>query len=216
VTVIGGEKESFYLLIKNINKENFKVTVLYVEKSETQKKDALIVGVIGIFDECKGQHYLLQAIAELVKQRVQAFSVLVVGNRREEETLRSFVREQKLRNYVIFLGYRKNVASFLQTIDLLVVPSLKDSFPRVVLEAMALTVPVIATSVGGFPELIQQGLNGLLVPPVDHCALARALDYMLKNTQMKTIMGEAGRKKLRNNLRLRKIFQRQNINTKNK
>ena len=123
-----------------------------------------LVGVIGRLSPEKGQAVFLHAFRK-VAEKVPFAKAIIIGDGQDRERLMNFCSDNGLRDRVIFAGYQNNIANFYQILDLLVLPSFNEGLPNVVLEAMAFRIPVIATSVGGVPEVITDGLNGLLVPP---------------------------------------------------
>jgi glycosyltransferase involved in cell wall biosynthesis len=140
----------------------------------------------------KGQHVLLNALA-----RVEA-SVVLVGSDLErggayESDLRTEATHLGVSDRVVFAGYRDDVAALLAGCDVFCLPSFAEGLPLVVLEAMAQGKPVVATPVGGTPELVVDGETGVLVPPGDADALARALTELLADAPRAARMGEAGR-----------------------
>ena len=96
-----------------------------------------------------------------------------------------------------FLGYRTDIADLLRLMDVVVLPSLQESFPRVPLEAMAMGVPVVATTVGGIPESVSDGETGILVPPGDGAAIRDALVRLVDDPALRKRMGETGRRRVR-------------------
>ncbi len=157
---------------------------------------SFVIGVIGVFDKCKGHIYLFQAIERLVSEGHNNIICLVVGDGRERDDLKRFVTEKHLQEYFKFLGYRNDIAELLKAMDIVVMPSIQESFPRVPLEAMAMKVPVIATTVGGLPESIEDGYTGILVPPADVASLKKAIKDLMDDPQKRKRMGEAGRKRV--------------------
>jgi len=123
-----------------------------------------LVGVIGRLSPEKGQAVFLHAFRK-VAEKVPFAKAIIIGDGQDRERLMNFCSDNGLRDRVIFAGYQNNIANFYQILDLFVLPSFSEGLPNVVLEAMAFRIPVIATSVGGVPEVITDGLNGLLVPP---------------------------------------------------
>jgi glycosyltransferase involved in cell wall biosynthesis len=83
--------------------------------------------------------------------------------------------ELRVRDNVIFAGFRSDIKEILSAIDILAIPSLLEGFPMVTLEAMAMAKPIIATDIDGITEQITDGVNGILVPPKDPSALAKAV-----------------------------------------
>jgi glycosyltransferase involved in cell wall biosynthesis len=101
-----------------------------------------------------------------------------------------------IRDKFIFTGYRCDIPLIMAAIDVLVLPSCNEPFGRVVLEAMAMEKPVIATNTGGPPEIIEDAVTGILVPPEDPEKLAEAIIHLLKNADLRMKMGNAGRERI--------------------
>ena len=97
------------------------------------------------------------------------------------------------------------IPEILSAIDLLVSPSLWEGFPNVILEAMAAGKPVVATSVGGTPELVVDGTTGILVPPSDPDALSKAIGKLLENPELRKIMGIAGKERVTENFSIQNM-----------
>lgn len=155
--------------------------------------DKVVVGIIAVFDACKGHPYLFGALELIPAQERDRFVCLVIGDGRERSNLKKIVKEKSLEQQVLFLGYRTDVPELLGVIDLLVIPSVQESFGLVALEAMAMQVPVIATRIGGLPEIVEEGVTGLLVPPAEVTALSHAILGLLHNREQREMMGKAGR-----------------------
>jgi glycosyltransferase involved in cell wall biosynthesis len=146
--------------------------------------------------DVKGQQTLLHAVAGL------AATVVLVGRDLEqagayENELRAEAEGLGVSDRVVFAGYRDDVAGLLAGCDVFCLPSFAEGLPLVVLEAMAQGKPVVATSVGGTPELVRDGETGLLVPPGDVEALQRALALLLGDGPLARRLGEAGRERVR-------------------
>jgi L-malate glycosyltransferase len=149
-----------------------------------------LVGLIAQITPWKGQDVAIKALARMRERRPDARLLLVgeakfVGqaarydNRNFEAWLHRLVRSEQLESRVEFWGERDDVATILRALDVLVAPSWEEPFGRSVIEAMALETAVIATSVGGPPEFIEDGVNGLVISPRDVDAWAVALDDLL-------------------------------------
>jgi glycosyltransferase involved in cell wall biosynthesis len=166
------------------------------------EEEKFVIGIIGLFDACKGHIYLFQALEKLIFEQKKDIVCLVIGDGRMNDQLREFVKTNKLENHVKFLGYRNDVLSLLGIIDLVVIPSVQESFGVVCLEAMAMKVPVVASRIGGLPEIVIPDVTGILVPPKDVAALTSAIGDLYHNRQKGRSMGEAGRKRVKENFRL--------------
>jgi glycosyltransferase involved in cell wall biosynthesis len=136
---------------------------------------------VGIVTPQKGLPYLLQALAKLKCKR-QDFQLDIVGEVDEQAEYDRLTDRLRLDGSVKFHGRQPEVASFMRNCDFLVLPSLWENLPSVVVEAMACGRPVVCSKVGGIPEVVNES-NGLLVPPADVKALAAAIDWMLDNHQ---------------------------------
>jgi glycosyltransferase involved in cell wall biosynthesis len=153
-----------------------------------------VVGIIAArIDHLKGHDTLLRALALLRKRRMPAnLTVLIAGDGVERASREALARELGLGpDEVRFLGFRSDVADLLAASDIFVLPSLTEGLPLSVLEAMAHRLPTVATPVGGIPELITQGGNGLLVPVNHPRALADALATLAANAPLRRCYGEA-------------------------
>jgi glycosyltransferase involved in cell wall biosynthesis len=135
---------------------------------------------------------LLRAFAQ-VSAGWPGARLLVVGRGPEEARLRTLAAALGIPARVHFVGEQADVAPYLQQMDLYVQASVAEGMPNSVLEAMASGLPVVATSVGGTPELVVDGETGLLVPPGDPAALADAVERLLTDRQLADAFGRAGR-----------------------
>jgi glycosyltransferase involved in cell wall biosynthesis len=102
------------------------------------------------------------------------------------------VHEHHLEKHVFLPGFRTDVLGCIKGFDLFVMSSVTEGLGTSLLDAMAAGRPIVATTAGGIPEIVEDGLNGLLVPPRDHHALADAIVRALKNPAMRQQMGDAG------------------------
>ncbi|UCE08071.1 MAG: glycosyltransferase, partial [bacterium] len=128
-----------------------------------------------------------QAIMKAREQNTR-LRLLVVGDGPERNHLENIAPEG-----VHFLGNRTDIPDVLRTIDLFVLTSLNEGISNTILEAMASGLTTVVTSVGGNPELVEDGITGTLVPPRDSAALALALCAYIKNPNIRTMHGKAGR-----------------------
>lgn len=155
----------------------------------------VVIGCIAVFLEYKGHIYLLRAIKQLQSLGVNNLTCLLIGKGKLENQLKLLVDEEKLTD-IRFLGFRDDIPNLLKTMDLLVMPSISvEGFPRVAIEAMAMKLPIVGTTVGGIPEAIDNGKTGILVPPGDVDSLSKAIKYLIENPEIRIKMGEAGRKR---------------------
>jgi glycosyltransferase involved in cell wall biosynthesis len=151
-----------------------------------------LVGVLGRLETQKGHAYLLSAWPRVVAEFPDA-RLLLLGDGSLRESLERQARDLGVAAHVIFAGFRADVPQMLDTIDVLALPSLYEGMPLTAIEASAMGRAVVATAVDGTPEVVRDGLTGLLVPPADPAALATALARLLRDRPAAERMGRAGR-----------------------
>ena len=196
--VDSGISETKIRIIYNAIDEDELKTNLSAEEVRNRfgiRNEDKLIGLIGILSPEKGQAVFLQAFKKVVEK--EPFTkAIIIGDGQEMERLMNFCSDNGLRDRVIFAGHQNNIANFYQIMDIVVLPSFSEGLPNVVLEAMAFKIPVIATSVGGVPEVIMGGLNGTLVPPGDPKAMAEKIIRLLANENGRQTMGESGYRSL--------------------
>jgi len=167
-------------------------------------KDMLIGTVTRLSPE-KGFDHLISAIRDVVDV-YHGVKVLIVGkgDERYRFYLQAKVDELKLSPHIILAGFNEDIPQILRCIDIFCLPSLYEGFSRSILEAMACGVPVVATRVGGNVEIIQDGVNGLLVPPGSPEKLASAIRKLLKDRETARKMGLEGRRLVEENYSIEK------------
>jgi glycosyltransferase involved in cell wall biosynthesis len=162
--------------------------------------DSLVVGYVGWLIHIKGVTYLVKAMAEVVQRHPNSLLVLVgKGDEKGEEEvkLNKQVENLGIADNVRFLGWRPDVDEIMGCFDIFVLPSLNEGMGRVLVEAMATGLPIVASRVGGIPDLVKHGENGLLIPPADEGALERAISDLLNDKARRKRMGETGKKMCR-------------------
>lgn len=143
----------------------------------------------------KGLQHALAAAAQLKKQRVP-FTWLFVGQGPLLQELQAQTQSLGLADRVRWLGFQSDIPGLLAAADVFVLPSLQEALGLVLLEAMAAGLPIVASQVGGIPELIEPGKQGFLVPPGDSSQLAAAIGVLLADRQRAAVLGAAGREKI--------------------
>jgi glycosyltransferase involved in cell wall biosynthesis len=163
--------------------------------------DQAVLATVARLSLQKGHTFMLEALAD-VRRRFPQVVYLIVGGgaswRGEggvEEDLRRQTYALGLVDHVRFLGYRGDLLTVLHAADVLVSPSLREGMSVVLLDAMAAGLPIVATAVGGSPEAVVHGQTGLLVPPADPAALARAVCDVLGDDELRRRMGVAARQR---------------------
>jgi len=158
--------------------------------------DDLLVGHIANLRAPKGHQYLVEA-ASHVCERIPHARFLLIGDEGDgtiKKEIEDFIAKTGLKENIKLLGFRKDVNKLLQLIDIFVLSSTSEGLPLSVIEAMASSKPVVATNVGGLPEIVVLDQTGYLVEPGNAKALADKLIFLLENKALRDQMGRAGRK----------------------
>jgi len=151
----------------------------------------LVVGTVGWLLPIKGPMHLLHAMIALWQKEID--SVLIyVGKGELEDKLKAEAVSRGVSDRVIFLGWRNDVNAIMQLFDIFVLPSLNEGMGRVLVEAMAAGKPVVASNVGGVPDLVKHEYNGFLARPADAQDLSHYIEKLLKNDQLRFRMGQRG------------------------
>ena len=155
--------------------------------------DAPLVGVVARLEAEKGHRFLLEAWPAVVA-RCPSARLVIVGEGSEADALRAQAASlgRRVAASVIFTGRREDIAAVVADLTVAVLPSLREAQGISILEAMARRRPVVASAVGGIPEVITPGVDGLLVPPADPAALAGALGSLLSDRALRERIAEAG------------------------
>ncbi len=165
---------------------------------------ARVVGLVARLDHWgKGHREFFSALAAL-PERYPVEALIIGGGRREAE-MRRLATELGLAGRVHFLGQRDDVPDLLSALDLFVLPSHSEGVSLALLEAMAAGLPVIASRVGGLPEVVTDGENGLLIPPQDPQALATALERLLADPDLAQKLGANARRHVEENYSLERL-----------
>jgi glycosyltransferase involved in cell wall biosynthesis len=155
---------------------------------------APVIGSVGSFRRQKALHFLIECAA-LLKAEFPDLRVLIVGTGQEEAKIRSLIRKHHLGRAVDLLGHRSDVPDVLAAFDVAVSTSDWEGSPLAVMEYMAAGKPVVATRVGGVPDLVTHGAEGLLVERADVEGLARSIAELLRDPMRRAAMGALGRRR---------------------
>ncbi len=159
--------------------------------------NGFVIGAVGRLEPEKGYDLLIRAIANLIR-RQHDVHLVIVGEGNDRQRLESLAAELGVSDRVRLVGWQSDVRSHFEAMDLFALSSYREGLPNVLLEAMALQVPCVATRINGIPRLIQDGRNGLLVPPGDVTALENALLILIQNADLRQVFRHAGRRTIEN------------------
>ncbi len=169
---------------------------LEIRKEFGLKENQHIVGEIGRLCKAKGQHILVKSVQKVIK-KIPDTVFMIVGEDQEKrgeykKELEDLATNLGVKQHIIFTGYRGDIMDLMHVLDFLILPSLVEGLSVVILEAMLAKKPVIATSIGGNPEIVMDGETGTLIPPEDPDRLAEAIIYHLEHPEISKKMGEMG------------------------
>jgi glycosyltransferase involved in cell wall biosynthesis len=173
--------------------------------------DRVVVGTVTHLSEEKGLKYLVEAAA-IIPNVQSRYRFVIVGDGDCRSALELRVRELGLQECFLFAGFQPRPNQYLRTFDVFVLPSLSEGLSSAILYAMANALPVIASNIGGIPELVRPGENGLLIPPADPDSLAAAIQQLAAEPQQAFQMGQRGRRRIAEQFTLeRKILETEEL-----
>nr|HID59547.1 glycosyltransferase [Desulfobacterales bacterium] len=169
--------------------------------------DVPLVGAIGRLVWQKGFPFFIRA-ASYVLRAVPEAKFLLVGDGPLRSELEGMVRDLGMRENFIFTGFRRDVPEVLAALDVLVLSSLREGLPMILLEGMAMTRPVVATDIEGISEVVEHERTGILVPPQVPRALADGIIALLRDRDKARLMGEAGRRRVEERFSVEEMVRR--------
>lgn len=171
------------------------------------EKEYLLVGSVGRLVPEKGYEYLLKAV-EIIKPTIRKVKFIIVGDGPEMGKLKILSEKIGLSDKILFLGRRTDVPAWINLMDIFVLPSLTEGLPVVLLEAMAMRKPVVATNVGGIPEVITHMQNGVLVSPCNSQQLAEVLIDLLGNKSIRESLAREAQKTVEHKFNLEMMVEK--------
>ena len=155
--------------------------------------DHPVIGAVGRLEPEKGFDLLIEAVARLHAAGTMA-RLVIVGEGHDRVRLEGIIASFKLHDWVTLAGWQSDVRTYFEAMDIFALSSYREGLPNVLLEAMALRVPCVATAIAGIPKLIEHESNGLLIEPGQVTPLRNALSKLLDNPKLRADLAEAGRR----------------------
>jgi glycosyltransferase involved in cell wall biosynthesis len=182
-----------------------------VQRKSRRAGEPMVVGTIAHLSSEKGIQYLIEA-ASLIPEVHRRLRFVIVGDGNCLGELELLVQEKGLKGVFQFAGFHSNTSQYIKTFDIFALPSLSEGLSSSILEAMATSLPIVATEVGGIPELVKHGDNGLLVAPADPASLAQAIHQLADDPELSQRMGLRGRERVEEQFTLeRKIIETEEL-----
>lgn len=187
-------KEKFTVIHSGVDLRTFQAD--FYQPSEIKAllgipPEMTVVGTVGRLTLVKGQEVLIRAASELIRRGEKIFLVLL-GDGELRRDLEDLSYRLDIAGYVRFLGWRPDVARVMAVCDIFCLPSRNEGMGKVLVEAMAMGKPIIASSIGGIPDMVRSGENGILVPAGDAAAWAEAIARLCRDPEERRRMGDAG------------------------
>lgn len=170
------------------------------------KENEIVLGIVANFRKQKNYPFLMLAFEKL-SIRYQGLKLLCVGGGTYFEDTKTWVARKDMKNRVIFTGYAANVTYYLNAIDILVLPSLWEGLPNAILQAMSVGVPVVASNVGGCPEIIRDLYNGILFPPNDEENFVESVGMLIEDSELRTEFAANARKTVEEKFSLQRMIE---------
>ena len=168
---------------------------------------AKIIGIVARLDLIKNHKCLIKAMKK-VSSLIPDVVLLVIGDGPLRKDLEELVSDEQLHNNILFLRTRNDIPRLLSVLDVFVLCSLSEGLPLTILEAMAAGIPIVATAVGGIPEIIDDGIDGIVIPSDDSDALTNAISDLLHDEGKRHDMGVNARMKFEKNFTLQAMVER--------
>ena len=178
-------------VVPNFGAEEMRACRLGKRSSLNIAPQEFVAGYIGRLSEEKGLIYLIEAVAKL-RDAVVSMKLLIIGDGPQRAALARQVKDRRLEGMVIFAGFQTDIEQWFPAIDVFILPSLTEGTPMALLEAMAASVPVIATAVGGVPDVVTDRVDGLLVPPGNVGAIFEKILSIKNDSALQRRLGTAG------------------------
>lgn len=189
----GVDSSKVEIIYESIDIDNFPLETNSSNFQADKSDKVKIVGTVAHLYERKGIKFFLEAAHKVIKENPEV-KFMVVGDGPLRDGLESYAKNGLgLSGKVTFTGFRNDIKDVLSTMDIFVLPSLKEGLGVAILEAMALAKPVVATKTGGIPESVIDGVTGFLVPICNADLLAEKITYLLNNPDIAKKMGQNGR-----------------------
>ncbi len=186
VMILPGMKQPVFMSIDGARQ--FLAKMCAIELGELNKK--ITIGTIAELHANKGLDYLIKAIEQVSKEYPNILCI-IFGDGEEKERLATIIKVAKLENNVKLLGFVNNASHYLKSLNIFILPSIKEGLPYALLEAGFASLPVIATTVGGVPEIVEDMKSGVLVQPKNSRELAHSISFMIEHPQMRRQYGAA-------------------------
>lgn len=169
-----------------------------------RKDNCFIVGNIGRLSEQKGMEYYIKAIPDVINKHPNT-KFLVVGDGEDKEKLISLVRQLRIEDYVVFMGYRRDIQNIMSQIDLIVLSSLWEGLPLTPIEAFSVGKTIVATAVDGTTEVVEDGKCGFLIESKNSEQITKKIIWIIEHPEEKNLMQRNAKKRYEQKFSIKKL-----------
>ncbi len=178
-----------------------------------KSKNTTIIGSVGELHHIKGYDYAIKGIAEIVKHLESQKSdkkllYIIIGGGEEKEKLQKLIKDLNVESSILLLGYVSQASQYLKAFDLFLLPSLSEGFPYIALEAGLASLPIVATAVGGIPEIIDDMNSGVLIQPQKPREIKHAIEFYLTHKKVQKEYGLAINTKIVSEFSIEKMVEK--------
>jgi glycosyltransferase involved in cell wall biosynthesis len=174
------------------------------EKVNKENEKVLWLGTVSELHKNKGLEYAIKALSKINTP----FLFFIIGGGEEEINLKKLINELGLEEKVFLLGFMDNASEYLKAFDIFLLSSIKEGLPYTILEAGSAGVPIIASNVGGIPDIIENGTNGILVTKGRSGEITRAIEYLINNPEKQKIFADSIKEKVLRDFSLEKMLEK--------
>jgi len=207
--MIGINEKKIKVIYNGIDIDKFNFHKSDVRNSKRKefglKMEDIVIGSVARFDPVKNLTALIFAFSKVKKNISDKCKLLLIGDGPEMPKIKKMIKNLDLTKDVILPGMRKDIPECLNTMDIYAQPSRSEGVPNSILEAMASGLPVIATNVGGVPEIVLHDKTGILIDWHNQTALIKAIEYLIKNHNKRKEMGKLGRERVLSKFSIQKM-----------
>lgn len=178
--------------------------IIGISLVDFQKKNVVVT--IAELHKNKGLKYLIKAVPSVIEQNPNTIFV-IIGEGEDRGSLTKTIEDSNLQNHIFLIGHLENASEYLKAFNVFVLPSIKEGLPYVILESAMASLAVVATTVGGIPEIVDDMKSGILIQPKNHRELAHAISFMVEHPEERKRHGNALKEKVLNNFTFDKMIQ---------
>jgi glycosyltransferase involved in cell wall biosynthesis len=209
-----GEKENYHTVYSGMELDKFYGVKEKIDCGKKQGElgidsEDFVIGNVARLEKRKGHKFLIDAFEKVIEERKGCpLKLLIIGEGDERGNLENYVRELNLGEKVIFTGYREDVEELMALMDILVLTSLREGLPRVLVQAAAVGIPLVAFNVDGVPEIIKDNHNGFLIRTKDVEQLANRIVRYIDNKKLVLLHGQKGREFIKDKWSIKDMVRR--------